>query len=404
MKNIVFTTFVFIAIFLNTNFGRSFGISHVLITVLSPLAIYCLWLLSEKGIKKNSVSKTTFSIILISLLIFLYKASIDQFLLRDITTLAILPSIFILAFERLTFAQKEILRKILVLLFLFECGVAFYERFTLQILFVAEDSFTMLSPSGEIWSFRASGLFGHPILNSMITSLMMLFIMLSDMNTSKKLFLFSIGFVALLCFNSRAGIVLIIILSAPLIFRMTKKEKLTSRLLIFFLLSIAIVLSIWVMLNTNLGGRLLGLYENNSGFFQDESAQTRLETIYIFMELIDKEVLWNGIEDYSWLNMYDRGYIIENGYVAFLLKYGIIFGSVFLFFLIRLHFKLLKQYPKFERAILLIGFYGFAFTNPHLANGTVWLLFIYSYYGFSPKSSLTDTFTCQLSETSADKN
>lgn len=164
-------------------------------------------------------------------------------------------------------------------------------------------------------------------------------------------------------------------------------------------MSIAFVFLIWVMLNTNLGGRLVGIYEKNSAFFQDQSSQNRLETIFEFRELIDEGMLWEGFGDYSWENMRDRGYTIENGYIAFLLKFGIIFGSIYLSSLILLHFKLLKQYPRFDRAILLFAFYGFAFTNPHLADGTIWLQFAFAYYGFLPKSSLTESSSSSLADT-----
>ena len=61
----------------------------------------------------------------------------------------------------------------------------------------------------DSYEFRSCGLWGHPLSNSCILSLMMPFILLqNEFSIKKKNLLWSIGMLALLCFNSRFSIVL----------------------------------------------------------------------------------------------------------------------------------------------------------------------------------------------------
>lgn len=325
---------------------------------------------------------------LFSVFIMIFKIFLGQSdFVRECVIFLVIPCIFILTLENLSGRYISFLRFAMLSLYVFECILSVLERMQMKIFFANDDVYSIINKASDNWSFRSSALFGHPIANSMVVTVMIVFILCSNMKNNFKILLFMLGFLALLCFNSRAGIVISLIVSIPLIFRVIRNSSIQIRVLSFVLLIVGIISIYHFVIDYNFGGRLFMLSEK--GFFNDASSQARLD-VFDFIDYINVDELLYGNND-----LYERLLILmnvaglENGYIALILKYGLILGIPLLIFLILLHYIQLKEcYSQSELLLILLTFYGFGMTNPHLANGTVWFMFLFSYYAFRSQKKI----------------
>lgn len=386
----LYLIFVSLAIFFNNYMGFYLGISSLVITTCGPFFLWCLYfLIGKRGkIKKTNTMKIVLYIMLFSVFIMIFKIFLGQSdFVRECVIFLVIPCIFILTLENLSGRYISFLRFAMLSLYVFECILSVLERMQMKIFFANDDVYSIINKASDNWSFRSSALFGHPIANSMVVTVMIVFILCSNMKNNFKILLFMLGFLALLCFNSRAGIVISLIVSIPLIFRVIRNSSIQIRVLSFVLLIVGIISIYHFVIDYNFGGRLFMLSEK--GFFNDASSQARLD-VFDFIDYINVDELLYGNND-----LYERLLILmnvaglENGYIALILKYGLILGIPLLIFLILLHYIQLKEcYSQSELLLILLTFYGFGMTNPHLANGTVWFMFLFSYYAFRSQKKI----------------
>lgn len=386
MRNFIFLICVILPIFFMNNMGIVLGIEQVLTVTMSPLILYCLYSLFNRGIKINSIVKSIYTLLFISLFVFILKISIDQYdFVRDLVFMGIIPSIIILAFERLTFKQHKLLQFVLIIFFLFNGILFFAEWVTKQNFFYIENDFYGMRDGFENWEFRSQGPFNHPIYASMIISLMMVMIMFSKLKLSIKLILYAVGLFSLLFINTRTGIAISFGLFLPALYYNIKNVDRTAKKWFAFVGILLLFGIIYTVFNTDLGGRLIGYGDDDGG-----SAQQRLVSLN-FLEFVSDDLFLYGSNDFQ-AGLFTTIGWIENGYIAFILKYGIIGGIPLLLSLMAVHFYQLKRFSVIGRICIFCSFYVFALTNPHIANPNIWVYFLFIYYGFVPRIRLNRNY------------
>lgn len=270
--------------------------------------------------------------------------------------------------------QMEV-RYIVMIFFYLECFIAIVEKIMMFHFFgnmENEDAFVGRIDSYE---FRSCGLWGHPLSNSCILSLMMPFILLqNEFSIKKKNLLWSIGMLALLCFNSRFSIVL----SAVVYILLNYKNMIYSRHRIKYVLYIGLTSAVflYMLFNTSFGGRLLDL-----GLYGDASSMARTEILDIFQVVDYREFMFVGIpyEDIIYIQaMAGLDYlIIENPWIIFIFRYGILQTFAMILFFIPLFHKWLIPYGKFNAWVICILFLSLVSSSNSLAVGSTAIAQVY---------------------------
>ena len=287
-------------------------------------------------------------------------------------------------FSSFSFSRRRNLFYITVAFYLVECLMAIAERIYGHtfIGFQAGEIQMDIIETG-IYDFRSTALCGHPLSNALVVSLLMSYFLTSSLKVKYKMSLWAIGYIAILCFNTRSSIMgNMAILFVYLVFLfVNKRKKVKFSKVYFFYAALTLIGIIYVLLSTTgLGGRL------TQGSLSDSSVETRFDIWYIF-HVINNETFLIGTDDSTiMLYMYNAGlYAMENFWVILVLRFGIIF---LLFYTISYAFlfkKLFKSYNLYDKLIILSTFIFLASTNNSLADGYYSLLnFMICSYIFNP--------------------
>lgn len=278
-------------------------------------------------------------------------------------------------------------RKLLIAIFIFyiiETGMAILERIIGHNILGWSGGIMDLS-NQNAGGFRSTALLGHPLNNALIVSTMMSFILFSQIKLRLKLILWVLGYLAILCFNTRSSIVGNAMIFATyflytLFMDKTIKHR-DKKTLIF--LSVCIFLALMIIITTTqIGGRLFEL-----GLFDESSAQVRIDTWSIFNYFKLEDFLW-GI-DYNHIQMilYSTGLsATENFWIDFLLSFGFVFLCVYTILYIILFSKLFKHYKILNKTCIIGTFILIASTNNSLSTSFLPLfIFMFLNHIFDPK-------------------
>lgn len=287
------------------------------------------------------------------------------------------------------------LKNILLLAFIFETGLALCERVFMYNIFphdlpeienvtnVGQPQYNQiindmtedkLMDQEDVEVFRSFGLYGHPLQNALIITTIMTFILFSEMKMKKKMFLWGLGFIAILCFNSRSSIVGNILIFFIFFIRMSssQKERTTSKISLLLFTIIIAASIIYLMNSQSYGGRLVSM-----GLLDDSSAQTRIDTWNIFNNYKLSDFLF-GHNRTEINQIYLASDIIttENFWIDWLLRFGLFFIIVYIIFY---YIVLRNLYTNYDFSVSLITFTTFiilASTNNSLSAS--WMpMFIY---------------------------
>lgn len=247
---------------------------------------------------------------------------LDSDLRNFIPALCIPPLFSILLQYYNTYINKTKVIKFIYFFFYIECGIAIIEKIFMIHLFpqvgIAGDLFD-LDYSGE---FRSTALLGHPLANATVITLILSFILLSNKPFKRKLLYWLLGFLAILCFNTRMAIVLNIgvftIYCSSIFFYKNTSIWNRTYIIVFLLISGCII---GYAISKGFGGRLI-----NMGLYDEGSASVRMDIWDIFDYYSVGNLLYRGI-DFVQLNniMFNAGVgqmIIENFWLVFLLRFG----------------------------------------------------------------------------------
>lgn len=174
------------------------ALSHYL--ALPFLAL--VFLRNISNIRFTNVEKKLFILIIIfgSLNIFFFKKSAG---LSGFLNFIIEP-VLLMSLLRIT-KEKHIfyIRKMIILFFIIECGVAIFESVSKVILFA---DISAIDVMGKSLDMRAYSLHGHPLQNAFLVSILSTIILSSRMNIQNKYALFFLGYIAIFAFNTRSSI------------------------------------------------------------------------------------------------------------------------------------------------------------------------------------------------------
>lgn len=381
MNNILFCLSVLSVIFLDTNLSYKLGLGNQrLLSSYLPMILFLLINTTVITKVNYNLKKYAIRIIFIGIFGFVFKLSCGQAIVFPrYFTLFFLPYLFSIYLEQAKAAELRIIRNILILFLIVQSSIALYERLTYTTLLASEDDFFVMV-EGQNWTFRASGLLGHPLANAMSISTLLAFVMCSSMKFPKKLLLVLIAYIALLCFNERGYILIstfvLIVYLGGTYNKLLRKEKM-------FIWMICIPAVIWLfsyLQTSDWGGRLF----NTESASSDHNAQVRLLALSAFSYLDFGQLVVGSPTNYEYVlnKMALAG--IENGVVSIILYHGLLIGVIALVFWGIFQFNKLQDFGKLQKYLILIAFYGIGITNPHLTNPYQWMIFLLSIYSFKP--------------------
>ena len=210
-------------------------------------------------------------------------------------------------------------------------------------------------------SFRSVALFGSPLSNALITTILNAFILFSNIKEKRKYIIFFIGCIAVLCFNARTAFFMNAFVLFMYILKNYKTYNWAYKIGIIFGLSVIVIGFIILITYTNLGSRIIDTSEG------DSSIMTRLILFEGFMSLnLNDYLLGSTMDDVRYFMDDIRVAVIENFWIAYILHFGVIAVILFTYLYIKLAKQLLLSYPMFDKIVISSSFIILASTNNSL--------------------------------------
>lgn len=273
--------------------------------------------------------------------------------------------------------ELQLSKSLFVAMIIIHCLITFYERSTLTVMLWDSTEYSLTRNDISVISeFRASGLFGHPVLSAFLVTIILSFIQFSDY-TSKTKILFTIFMLfSLLCINSRANV----IVSGLITLYVFKNYIFSGKNQIVRIIVGAIVIygAYDMMMNTDWGGRLMTTEA------RDEGILARFEAFGIFSFLNLQDMMLGDLDLADRATALMQASYIENGYLTLILRYGLLFALPLIYLLTKYQLQLTGVYKKYDRWILVGAFVAIANTNPHIGHQIPWAFWFISYYLFRP--------------------
>ena len=291
-----------------------------------------------------------------------------------------LPAMYYIYFELLK--DKKIdgskIRYLVILLFVVNGLLAIYERLTMTLYFPfdlirTDFSFDQIQ---EEMIFRSSAFLGHPLTNALLMSIVMIFILTSRLRFLVKYSLYFIGFFSLLCFNSRAAIMISAGTFALYVVRPLFMEEVSwSKRFVSILLLTSFVIVVLYLLYAGFGGR----FEENGDLSEDGSTLARIEVWGIFSRYGLTNFLWGmSGKDVEKIALAVMGMThVENWFVLSSMVVGLVVTTIVVLLFVPLFKWAIQPYDRYTSFLLFIVTIGLASTNNSLACGVPALSFFF---------------------------
>lgn len=381
MSSNIYLGFLIVVLFLAKNIMTYYGIQAFYVYFIYLSISMSLIILNKRCIARKN-KKIGILILIMAFLGILKMLSIGRGFsgLWIVETILCAP-IIIGCFP--TFTQKPKFwngsLKVLLFFYIVECGVAIFERITQTNIFpwMSDDTNTLLLGAFEdVTSFRSFGLLGHPLQNALPVCTMMAFILcFTKLKGKTKVFLWVLGYLAILCFNTRSSMVgaaLILLAYVLKEYFTNRKMSISKRNSILLGTVIGSIAFVAFIVQFNLGGRLLEF-----GLFDDTSAQVRLDTWSLFDYFDLSSFLFGFDENQKNLILYTAGLVTtENFWIDFMFSFGLIELILMILAYVMVIKSLYHGYKTFDVLITLASFLLIASTNNSLSDSWV-PLFIY---------------------------
>lgn len=322
------------------------SIDNTITTAYTPFLVYFV-LHSLSHIRKRDV-KTPLQILVLAVVFILVKRLLGQDYFKIYLCFLGFPMLVAICLQFESMKNISLLRKLLLLFFIIECGLAVYEKSIGANVFPDRtDSMTaeqLMYYNPEYWQFRSGSLWGHPLNNAMIVAVFMSFIVISKIKLKYIIPLVTLGYVSLYCFNARGAILVASALVMPMLFYRVHRSVFKYRKWVYLVLAVITFYLVKILMTTSLGGRI---------FMGDElidgSARTRLD-VFAFTEYISLTDLFWGNPD---LYMFVMGKLqaggVENGAITLILAHGLIITAIILYCLFKFQYRRLRYaYTRFE--------------------------------------------------------
>ena len=265
--------------------------------------------------------------------------------------------------------------KIFLSLYLLEVMMAIVERIIGQPLlgWYSLSSNASIANIG-ITEFRCTGMYGHPLYNALMVSTAMVFILVSDLKPKIKFLLWGMGYIAILCFNTRGSIVgNALLLATYVMSTIVFKKRMAYSTKISILVAVTLLAGVAYLLVANglLGGRLVSM-----GLVDDSSVQVRIDIIDFITSIPITDYLFGlNYKDYNLLLFRNGLSATENFWIDYLLRYGLFF---LVCYIVLYYFYLkeeLRYYNVFEKLFVTLAFLLIASTNNSLSTSFVALFY-----------------------------
>lgn len=281
--------------------------------------------------------------------------------------------------------DTERLKKIVLLFFKLTCIVAVAEILIGHHLF---DLDPVLMEIDQCYDpIRATCFQGHSLSNALIVDTILLFVIFSDMGTKDKLTYLFMGLVATLCFGSRSSLLLwvgVIPIYMLSLFS-NKRTSLFGKIGIIIALIAICYGAFYLLVNSQLGARIMEHAE------YDTSAEIRVRSLDAFDVLTTEEFLWGyPDEKYDYLKAMINVNAIENFYIIWILKFGVIIAALLIFSMLHILYKSMDAFTPYKKFIIIIAFLVVASTNNSMAIGGPFLaIFVLCAKVFSNKYQIS---------------
>ena len=381
MKQLFFFVAILIAVFLNTKMANSLGFvtSHVVICFIPMLLFLGFNIITQK----LRYHKEAILVIILAVIIIIFKWAINQDYTMRALDIMIIPVLMSICFENLTKKELFLLSRVIIFFYVANCGLSIIE-------YVLQHSFFEVPEDNEYWMekgfFRSTSLIGHPLANAQMVSVFMTFIAVSEFKQKYiQIILFFLGYISLFCFSARGAILVITALTLPyFLWKINKTIPQNRKWIIKLGLFCIICGMMYMVTQTSFGGRLMGME------LMDSSSQTRLN-VFDFYRYYQNEddFIWGHPDNYTYIGEKLGPGHVENGILAVLMYYGIIFTPIMLLLLFRFHYCKLSMYSKLEKWLLIAVFWLNGCMSSNLAQAIQWMMWVYAYYAFRPELPLT---------------
>lgn len=370
----LYVFFIFLNLFLTTNILLLFRFTNFSLINNMFIAISILfYLIFEDSLMRSNRHFSFFFLFLLAIqIIFFITTGASGFK----STMAI-GALFVVGTMPIQKIKNQNLWETIFKIFLFfyisECSLAIIERIVstnLPILRIDEDLWNGITR--ENVSFRSESLLGHPLQNALVVLTAMSFILTSKMSIFWKYGLWFLGFLSLLCFNTRFSIVfsLLLFVFYQLNSSMSKYSQKEQKQSFIFIVLICLA-GCFLFFSAGLGERLL-----NMGLMDEGSASVRIDLFDVFIGIDFHTLLLPTESKIVYSLMEYRGIkVIENFWVIYLFTYGFVFLVIIIvcyFFIIR---NLYKHYSKSQMIYTTMTFFVTASTNNSLV--TSWHIMVY---------------------------
>lgn len=274
----------------------------------------------------------------------------------------IVPILIILHYKQESSPRNRKIRLFALSFFILECTIAIYEKLTLtHLIDYDSDSQAMNADMYFSEEFRSFSLLGHPLCNANVVSILLAFILCSQtINKKLKFVLVLLGLGAIWSFNSRACMMMWLILLFYRFFLYGKSLK-------WVLISIGLLFIVFpsVLLYVQKTGALGRLDFD----FSDGSTMTRIMAIEIFLShswslsemlmggvMLEQPVLSKavGVADFVYI---ENGYLLDLGYWGFFLGPIKILGEMII------SYQALRFFHVKDKIIIMIALWGVAVMN-----------------------------------------
>lgn len=367
------------ALFLNSHLSTLLGLSSHAEVAFLPMLVYLAITLFTQKMRYDKISVY---LLILAFLILLFKWSVGQNYIYHVFRLLFIPALVFICFDHLSRKQSTTLRWIMILFYVLFCVIAITEKILSRHFFPVS---TDIEWHQSIGYFRSNSIFWHPLSGAFFVAFFMVFVAVADFKKKYfQIFLFFLGYIALFCFDGRSAILVATFILLPYFLWKLYKVAGERRWMIIF--GIVVMLSgvIFLITETSLGtGRLMGEE------LMDSSGQTRLDVFNFYKHYKHQDdFLWGNPGNYQYMMERLGAGGVENGVITLILEYGVFFTPIILLLFFLLQYRSLSVFTNFEKWMLLIVFFGLGSTNPNLASGIFWSLWVFAYYTFRPESQV----------------
>lgn len=193
--------------FLSTSVCGMLSIENAVISAYTPFLTYFVFH-SLPRIRKAGIH-VPLQILALAIVFILFKRVIGQDYFKTYLCFLGFPMMVAICLQYETNKNITWLRKLLLLFFIVECGLAVYEKIVgVNVFPDLTDSMTaeqLMYYNPEDWMFRSGSLWGHPLANAMIVVVFMSFMVISNIKLQYIIPLVTRGYISLYCFNARGG-------------------------------------------------------------------------------------------------------------------------------------------------------------------------------------------------------